>query len=509
MIERFYLKDYLSFKEVELDLKPGVVVFSGPSGSGKSILMSSMLSSFGLDSCDASICESTVLWDIDSDSIEMQSGDITVFKHIKKEKSRYFINNQSVSKKEMSIITLKHLKHLSLRDFSDFENINILNIIDSRVELKDKNIKDIKSRFAEAFFEYKKAKKELMEIEAQQKQIVELKEFATYEIKKIESINPKISEDEELLEIKKELSKKEKVLKTIESADMIFSHENSVFTLLELLGVENSFFSDTMNELRAVLDGAQERFNALDEMDIEGILNRIEDLSELKRRYGSIEDALEYKKQKINELLKYENIEFQKSDLEAKVLILNKEILELSDMLSKFRADEIVFFKNDLNHYVKELYLRDVDVEIIETQLQYFGKDEIIIKLNKTDLNKVSTGEFNRLRLAVLAVKSGLLNQKNSVLILDEIDANLSGEESMSVAKVLKQLSREFQIFVISHQPQLTSMGDQHFLVYKEGENSFVKELEKEERVNEIARIISGDTISKEAKKFAKELLVC
>jgi len=92
-------------------------------------------------------------------------------------------------------------------------------------------------------------------------------------------------------------------------------------------------------------------------------------------------------------------------------------------------------------------------------------------------------------------------------LMLDEIDANLSGEESMSVAKVLKKLAKHFQIFVISHQPQLTSMGDQHFLIYKDGNISHTKELNFNERIDEIARIISGDSISKEAKKFAKELL--
>ena len=91
--------------------------------------------------------------------------------------------------------------------------------------------------------------------------------------------------------------------------------------------------------------------------------------------------------------------------------------------------------------------------------------------------------------------------------MLDEIDANLSGEESMSVAKVLKQLSQYFQIFVISHQPQLTSMGDQHFLVYKNENESHVRELGFDERIDEIARIISGESITQEAKGFAKELL--
>ncbi|MDD3505980.1 MAG: AAA family ATPase, partial [Sulfurimonas sp.] len=94
MIERFYLKEYLSFKEVELDLKSGLIVFTGPSGSGKSILMNSILSSFGTASCEASLCESTVSWELDADEYGIDSDDVYIFKHIKKEKSRYFINNQ-------------------------------------------------------------------------------------------------------------------------------------------------------------------------------------------------------------------------------------------------------------------------------------------------------------------------------------------------------------------------------------------------------------------------------
>jgi DNA repair protein RecN (Recombination protein N) len=146
-------------------------------------------------------------------------------------------------------------------------------------------------------------------------------------------------------------------------------------------------------------------------------------------------------------------------------------------------------------------------VEIAESDFSINGKDEIQIKLNNTQLQKVSTGEFNRLRLAILALKSKFMNKNGGILMLDEIDANLSGEESMSVAKVLKQLSKHFQIFVISHQPQLTSMGNQHFLVHKKGDDSVVSELGYDDRINEIARIISGDSISIEAKKFAKELL--
>ncbi len=507
MIERFYLKEYLSFKEVALDLKPGLIVFTGPSGSGKSILINSILSSFGAGTSEAALCESTVAWELECDEAGIERDDMFVFRQMKKEKARYFINNQSVSKKTISTLASNYLRHLSLRDFSDFENENLLSILDGRIEKKNHTVAALKDEYGRVFLEHKRVKKELLAIESEQRRVVELKEFAAFEIKKIEDINPKISEDSELLEIKKELSKKEKVLKSLSSADAIFQHEGAVFYALELLDKDSSFFSDAMNELRAVFESAQDRFSMLEEVDVEEILNRIEELSELKRRYGSIEEALKYKEQKIQELAKYENIEITKGDLEAKEAALDKKVQELSERLSQLRHAEIDSFELDLNRYLKELYLRDAKVSISESELGISGKDMLSIALNGVDLQKISTGEFNRLRLGILAIKSELMKKNGGVLMLDEIDANLSGEESMSVAKVLKQLSRHFQIFVISHQPQLTSMGEQHFLIHKRGDESLVRELSFDERVEEIARIISGENITQEAKEFAKELI--
>ena len=94
MIERFYLKEYLSFKEVALDLKPGLIVFTGPSGSGKSILINSILSSFGAGTSEAALCESTVAWELECDEAGIERDDMFVFRQMKKEKARYFINNQ-------------------------------------------------------------------------------------------------------------------------------------------------------------------------------------------------------------------------------------------------------------------------------------------------------------------------------------------------------------------------------------------------------------------------------
>jgi DNA repair protein RecN (Recombination protein N) len=159
-----------------------------------------------------------------------------------------------------------------------------------------------------------------------------------------------------------------------------------------------------------------------------------------------------------------------------------------------------------INGYLSQLYLEGAELSLSHGDFGPDGQDSIAFDLKGASLDKVSAGEFNRLRLALLAVKAETMKGQGGVLMLDEIDANLSGEESMSVARVLRRLSRFYQIFVISHQPQLTSMGEQHFLVSREG-SSTVAELDDEARIAEIARMVSGDTVTTEARQLARELL--
>lgn len=99
MIERFYMKSCLSFEEVGLDFDPGLIVFTGPSGSGKSVLMRSILASVGYEEALAEVSESTVTWSIDEEETGIENEDPNTFRQVKKEKVRYFVNNQSVSKK--------------------------------------------------------------------------------------------------------------------------------------------------------------------------------------------------------------------------------------------------------------------------------------------------------------------------------------------------------------------------------------------------------------------------
>lgn len=505
MIERFYLKEFLTFKEAELEFHPGLVVFTGPSGSGKSILMRSILASVGLENVDAHVCESSVSWRLDEERYGLQNESLNIFRQVKKEKTRYFINNQSTSKSSMESISSGYLRHLSLKDYSDFEPSSLLSLIDSRIGIQSPQHLVTLEEHKNRYFEYKTLTDQLKSIEEQEKNLSDLKEFAQFEINKIDAIKPRIGEDEELNLIKKQLSKKEKIETAISAAQSIFSYESSVSSALGLMEADSSFFDDAMNELRNLFESASERLEELEEVSVESVLDRIEQIAELKRRYGGVEEALQYRDQKAHELESYEMIEHSKDDLIKKIGSLKSELDKSSHILSEHRHSVLNEMLKSLNTYLGMLYLREATLELESSTLTPTGCDKAVLGLVGTKLDKLSSGEFNRLRLALLALGVESMQGNGGVLMLDEIDANLSGEESMSVAKVLRHLSTRYQIFVISHQPQLTSMGQQHFLIYKEDE-SRVKELNDEERIEEIARIISGDSVGEEARGFARDL---
>jgi len=506
MIERFYLKNCLTFNEVELQLRNGLIVFSGPSGSGKSVLMRSILGSVGFDDPLAEVSESSVTWQVDEESTGFVNEEINVFKQVKKEKVRYFLNAMSVSKKSLQSVSKEHLRLLSLKDYSDFEQSNMLNILDQQVSKQDPTHLETLEIYRRDFLAYQNSRHEMDYLLAQEKRMAEHKEFAAFELAKIDAVNPQVGEYESLLEVKRTLSQKEKAEEKIALAEGLFEKEHLVSEALSSLDVDTAFFDDAMNELRSVFDQARSSFQELEDEDIESVLNRLEELSELKRRYGSIEEAVAYREEKAKELERYENFDAEKERLAKEIDRLFADLMDLARDISLKRSKVLFDVNKSINTYLKQLYLSGAEMSLSHGDFNATGQDRLEFNLKGASLDKVSAGEFNRLRLALLALQSESMQGQGGVLMLDEIDANLSGEESMSVARVLRQLSKHFQIFVISHQPQLTSMGEQHFLIEKDRESS-VRELTPDERIEEIARMISGETITAEARIFAKELL--
>ena len=507
MVERLYLRDLVTFKMLELEFEPGLVVFTGPSGAGKSVLMSAILSSFGHTTQGAAaLCEVTLSKPSGLKNEAYLLEDELSIKTLKKEKLRYFIDGQNISKKVLGDLFSPYVRYLSVRDKGGFDSETLLELIDTMLIGRDKNYKKLRKEYNKRYLNYKEKLQELAKIREDEAKLTELIEFTTYEIEKIEGIDPKPGEEEELLKIKQQLSRIDKIKEALATASEIFSLESSVEEVYRLLEKENDLFSEAMNQLRADFDDTQMLANELEEVDVEEVLDRLGDLTALKNRYGSIEEALAYKEAKKKELAGYENIERDKSMLEQFLMLEETELGVLAGKISQARRKEALKIEEKLEGYLESLKLPRMQFQFHPVALNTWGMDRVEVMLGSSSTATLSGGEFNRLRLALMAVSIGENREKQGVLILDEIDANVSGDESIAIATMIAKLSSVYQIFAISHQPHLSAKADQHIVVTKEGNESQVEVLDDTGRIEEIARIIGGEKPTEQAMAFAKKL---
>jgi DNA repair protein RecN (Recombination protein N) len=506
MLRRLYIKELILFDEVELNFDRGLIVFSGASGAGKSILIHQILANFGLGSSEARVCE--VELDkpkgLELDDFELES--ILSIKALKKERVRLYLNNQNISKKRLKEMFDSHIHYLSVRDERGFESQKLISIIDLFISKKNsfyqERLKEYKSRFEI----YKKRLFELNRIEDDQKRALELIEFIRFEIDKISSIDPKPKEYEKLLEIKHQLSKIDKIQEALLRANAIFELEDDVNEVFNLLGRDGSYFNETMNQLRVDFDEVQELTLELADIDVEDILERLEKLSSLINRYGSIQKALEYRDKKLIELQELERIRYSKKELMEFVEFEKEKLSKMAQEISSLRKDEAKSIAKALNEQLKKLKLPDAKFIFRSVEIYDLGADEVDLELEGSSISTLSGGEFNRLRLALMSLEARLLSTQDSVIFLDEMDANVSGDESIAIANMVEELSKKFQVFAISHQPHLSSKASEHILISRDGGRSRVRVLDFEERVDEIARMISGQESDKEALAFAKKL---
>ena len=507
MIERLYLRELLAFDEVELEFEKGLIVLTGPSGAGKSVLMSAILSAFGYTTQGAaSVCEVSLVkpTKLEHEAYELEN-ELTI-KTVKKDKLRYFIEGQNISKKTLQEMFTPYVNYLSVRDRGGFESEMLLEMLDVQLASKDKTFKLLRKEYQKRYSNYKHKALQLLKIKEDEGKLAELIEFATYEIEKIRAIHPRIGEEEELLKVKQHLSRMDKIKDALAVATGIFALETSVEEVYRLLDKDASLFADAMNQLRADFEETEALADELEEINVEEVLDRLSDLNSLKNRYGSIQEALLYKEAKEKELLGYRNSEQDKSMLESFLALEFSELTILASKLSQMRQQEALALEERLAVYLGTLKLPALRFVFSAVPLDSKGKDSVDAELGASKTATLSGGEFNRLRLALLASTIPSDNTSGGVLILDEIDANVSGDESIAIADMIHQLSSAYQIFAISHQPHLTAKAQQHLVVSKTAERARVEVLDDAARIVEIARIIAGEKPTAEAVEFAKKL---
>ena len=507
MVERLYLRDLVTFKELELEFTQGLVVFTGPSGAGKSVLISAILSSFGHSTKGAAaLCEINLKKPTGLKSDVFLLEDELCIKTLKKEKLRYFLDGQSISKKALWEMFTPYVKHLSVRDQQGMESDTLLEMIDRSLASRDKMYNKLFKEYKKRYTLYREKLLQLQKIREEEKALAEKMEFAQYEIDKINTIDPKPGEEEELLKVKQQLSRIDKIRDALSTASEIFNYESSVEEIYRLLEKDVSAFSEAMNQLRTDFEESEILADELEEVNVEEVLDRLGDLTNLKNRYGSIEEALVYRDEKVRELAGYRNIGQDKSMLE---MFLQTELVELNivaSRISQSRKKEARLLEKRLEGFLLNLKLPALRFVFNAAELGETGMDRVSVILGNSGTDTLSGGEFNRVRLALMAASMPDDASGQGVLILDEIDANVSGDESIAIAEMITELSRGYQVFAISHQPHLSAKATQHIVVEKEKGISSAKVLDEEGRVGEIARIISGENPTEQAVAFATRL---
>jgi DNA repair protein RecN (Recombination protein N) len=506
MIRRLYIRDMVGFEEIDLSFSPGLVVFTGPSGAGKSLTMQAMLANFGYGTSEARLCE------LEMDSVESMKrddfvlDDIVTLKAIRKERARYYLDGQNIPNRRLKDIFSSHVKYLGVRDRGGLSGRELLAILDDYASTSDPSYGELLSRYRERFGRYSALLSELSRLREDEKRVDELIEFTRFEIEKISSLEPVEGEYEELISVKQKLSRIDKINELVERVSIIFDYEEDVGEILSILGKDSDYFSDAMNQLRSDMDEAGELAEELAEMDIERILDRLEKLDSLIKRYGSISEALKYMEEKREELEGYEGISGKRTEMESRLLSEERELEEMAMSISKKREEVSESLSEVMGGYLRKLGLPEARFVFGRVPLSIDGVDSVNIVMGGSGVETLSGGEFNRLRLALMSASIGSGESVEGVVFLDEIDANVSGDESIAIADMVTELSRRYQVFAISHQPHLSARANQHLLVRRDNGTSRCESLDEEGRIVEIARIIGGDTPDEEAMAFARKL---
>ncbi|MDY3113550.1 MAG: DNA repair protein, partial [Helicobacter sp.] len=438
IIKKILIKDSPAFKEATLYPHLNFNVFSGASGAGKSVLMDSILALFGLKETNAKLLEATLeLSGIPSEFEGLLEEGEVILTLSKNDKVRYFINAQNIPKKKIVELFSPFLKHLGTKSLDATSEANLFLTLDSFCASKDKNHFVFLDNYKKAFENFNKIKKELEKLQDDALKVAELKEFVSFEIQKLESLNPKVGEYEELLELKKEISKKEKIEDSLQEVQNFLSHSYKVANFLKLINKEENQILESLNALEMLCEEESQRLQELSDFNAEEILNRLESLSSLKHRYGGVNEALEYLEAKKQELKTYENLDSILKETQTKFDKASKDLSQKAESLLKQREKHLSEFEKTLNAALKSLKMPNAKVTLNKLEsFSHLGNAELKISING-ELKNLSAGEFNRMRLALLLTKSTATQE--AVIILDEVDANLSGEESEGVAKALKQ----------------------------------------------------------------------
>ena len=454
-------------------------------------------------------------------------------------KSRSFINDSPVKLDLLKLFSLNiidiHSQHESLLLNNEFFQ---LNFIDDFIKNKDNNYSSMISNYRDQYMVNQRLSDELEELHIKNKIIKDEYENIVFSLNELSEITLNKGEKKQLVneynflknssEIKIQL---EKTIKLLNIDDNSVIHQLNQI-LLSLKKIKNysekieDFSKRVDNNIIDLQDISREIDIFYDSLDvditklslIEDQLNKINSLEEkyLVKSFDDLIDKRDYLLERKKEFLGIEN---NITELESKFIEHTKKIKNQAELISKKRREAAFKIEKLLINDLHSLGIKNAKILFEFNQLEktnYHGIDsvDLLFSANKgMDLKPVkkiaSGGELSRLMLIIK--KHIFISNNLSTIIFDEIDSGVSGEIAEKVGLMIKEISKKQQVITITHLPQVASMSNFHFKVLKlENSNSSVTQLHnlnKEERILEIARLLSGKNISNEAVANAEKMI--
>ena len=549
MLKGIKINNYALIDSIEMSFNSGMTSITGETGAGKSILLGGLSLVLGSRVDNSKIinkqtkCFVEATFDIneydlnsffDLNSLDYEKETILRREVIPSGKSRAFINDTPVN-----LDVLSKLGNTLIDIHSQHNNLTLLDnnfkylILDS-LSNNEKLVMD----YNKEFDSLKEIEIEIEKVEKNKLNLDEQSDYNNYLLKEFEGLK---LEDLNLNNLKEQVKELDNIEETITiSANIINEINNDEIGVNDKLSFyvreinkisENSSklksfknkFIEIKNDLMDLTNDYESYINNLESKDTESnvfkeTLDLIYSLQN-KHRVNSIEELINIKNDLLKKIDDHENFDKKIIKLKLKRDNIIKSLNKVADILHQGRKKVIPIFIEKMNNNFMDLGMKNskIKIEISKSkELQKNGNSliEFLFKGNKgTNYNELkniaSGGEVSRIMLSIKSILSKY--KKLSAIIFDEIDTGVSGIVSSKVANLMYNMSRNMQVLTITHLPQVASKGDNHFKVFKyEYQNrtiTDIKLLNKSDRINEIAEMLSGKKLNKSAKELANQLL--
>jgi DNA repair protein RecN (Recombination protein N) len=549
MLLKLYIENYALIQKLGIDLDNGFTVITGETGAGKSILVGALSLILGqradtsvlLEKTSKCIVEGTfVIRDYGLEDFFMESElDYDPVAILRREinqngKSRAFINDTPVN--------LSVLKELGDRlvNIHSQHSVVTLSKADFQLELLD-DYAGHQARltaYRTAFLRLRELLKKLRELEEKEKRLRSESDYHQFLFDELEKAALKEQELEDLENHFSVLSHAEEIKSSLTySVHQLTASEQNEIT--QLAGIIHSLKSivryhppieDLLKRLESILIDFKDIAGELQKMDeqiyvssgeMEGVRLRLDLIYRLLKKHNvqSVQELIHIQGELGSLLSETESLDDLLRELQHQVRISEDEVLNLAKEISAARSKVIPGFEKEIQILLKDLGMPSARFKINLEQVESYSMDGLdrvtfLFSANKgVPLGEVSRiasgGELSRL---MLSIKSRI-SRKNLLptIIFDEIDSGVSGDVAGKVGTILKEMAGHMQVIVITHLPQIAGKGTSHFWVYKEdiqdSTRSMIRKLTTDERIEEIARMVSNERVTEAAYLTARELL--